>query len=1335
MIKGFVFLILLLSSLAICHGQQQCDLDSTRCHNVIRYQSGKISIQQQWQAEYWLPENRGALFADVDNDCIPEIIIARTYQDDIVIIDSRTGEKKYEIETLEHVSSTSSFLVADFDKDGNKEIVIATADFNNPPHLRDRLVCYDIEGNIIWVSDERIDRFDENDLYGTPATCDFNHDGVPEIYIFNKIYNGLTGVLLAEGGRNGMGFCDIERNQRNIVDTGPSVSIAANFDSDTSDIELAAGYTVYEVKINNPNGFIGNSMMPLNLEIDGDFKDGPTSLGDINLDGVLDIIVNYEHYTKESFIYVYTIANGQPELLARASHTDGSSLYFQPLVCDLTDSGTPSILIADNGIRCYYYDGSDLLKERWSYDVDAFDIRAFDLNNDGLTEIIANTYKRLYLLNQINDLPEVVESFICGKSRMTPLVGELDNTGETKICLFCGDTSWRSWDDPMLTMLEAADSTRGWSPSRGVWNQFPYYALHINDDVTVPTFQMDNAKFDQGKFNNFLSQHSSLNADGTFYRRASSLFGRISCINYDLQNEEYIIYFNIYNHSDASLTALSGMPVGFYSGDPQMGGQLVGVYNTGQDIPPGDSLINLTFTLQSPIASPIFMVVNSDRNTFVNIDETEFQQLECDYFDNFSQIIDLPEIVDITDTVCAGEDYVFLDTVILLEGEYFRKIQSRRGCDSIVGRLSLTTSDSAHVLEIVLACDSITWRDQVYFVSGTYKDRISVPDGCDSIYTLEATINPSVQDTQEVFACDYYVSNTDTIYDSGIYTFLGQTSEGCDSSHTIDLQINHSSSSEISHRACKSYLWKGNEYTSSGMVTFDTLNADGCDSSITLNLTIEDSIFVNETINICDGDTLVIFGEEVTSSKTLQRAFISMGGCDSLHTVNVLVDDVYRGQRGVSFCEGDSVFVIDRWFSTEGSHDVVKLNPSDCDSIITVVVTELEIVQSFDTISLCEGDTIQVFDTLISSGSNVARAFMSSNGCDSISNVNILERPAPVTTDTIRLCQGDTLDIFGQVITSSADLSETYTAQSGCDSTSSIHVSLANRYSVDSSVLVCPDDSVLLNGHWLFSDTTISISLQTVHGCDSIVNHDIHFLNTPEPPTFEIDCELGLISASISPGSEWDILWDNGDTTSTTFYQSGGRKEVSLSSQNGCFVSFTEVIEDVPDLSVLGLPGDTTLSPGSLLRLQLGLDNSQWKVLWLPDDLIDCNTCLNVNIKATTTTEITIILSHVSGCDLEHRFFIQFDESIYVPNIFTPNGDNLNDVFTAYFTDNISILRCEIYDRWGELVFSSSNDNGFGWDGTFNGENAPSAVYTYKLEYESTNNERKVVAGDLTLLR
>ncbi|MFN0014522.1 MAG: gliding motility-associated C-terminal domain-containing protein [Saprospiraceae bacterium] len=111
------------------------------------------------------------------------------------------------------------------------------------------------------------------------------------------------------------------------------------------------------------------------------------------------------------------------------------------------------------------------------------------------------------------------------------------------------------------------------------------------------------------------------------------------------------------------------------------------------------------------------------------------------------------------------------------------------------------------------------------------------------------------------------------------------------------------------------------------------------------------------------------------------------------------------------------------------------------------------------------------------------------------------------------------------------------------------------------------------------------------------------------------------------------------------------------------------------------------------------------------------------------------------GCETyQHRFEAKVKEGcpcpLIVPNAFTPDSDGINDVFLPECLCGFAAFRLSVFNRWGQMVFSS-DQSGTGWDGSYNGEQSPSDVYAFVLEFQPDTPEAvwQRQKGMVTLLR
>lgn len=136
-----------------------------------------------------------------------------------------------------------------------------------------------------------------------------------------------------------------------------------------------------------------------------------------------------------------------------------------------------------------------------------------------------------------------------------------------------------------------------------------------------------------------------------------------------------------------------------------------------------------------------------------------------------------------------------------------------------------------------------------------------------------------------------------------------------------------------------------------------------------------------------------------------------------------------------------------------------------------------------------------------------------------------------------------------------------------------------------------------------------------------------------------------------------------------------------------------------------------------------------------------CSQCQQYSFAPLVPGTIEMVVIDEYGCESISRFNIrvinQYD--VFIPSAFSPNGDNINDVFTIYggkTTEKVLYLR--LYDRWGEEVFLLQDfvpDGQSGWDGTFRNNELNPGVFVYATEIQFVNGVKKVFTGDVTLKR
>lgn len=139
---------------------------------------------------------------------------------------------------------------------------------------------------------------------------------------------------------------------------------------------------------------------------------------------------------------------------------------------------------------------------------------------------------------------------------------------------------------------------------------------------------------------------------------------------------------------------------------------------------------------------------------------------------------------------------------------------------------------------------------------------------------------------------------------------------------------------------------------------------------------------------------------------------------------------------------------------------------------------------------------------------------------------------------------------------------------------------------------------------------------------------------------------------------------------------------------------------------------------------------------WSPAIYCEDSKSATTLVRPPLTTTFTLTGTNEFGCESKDTITVFFDDEsdLRIPNAFTPNGDGINDRVKPIYTCNFILTEFCIYNRWGNLVFSTTNINQ-AWDGTFNGVACNSGVFYYYIKGKNNIDKEKLYKGDITLVR
>ena len=380
-------------------------------------------------------------------------------------------------------------------------------------------------------------------------------------------------------------------------------------------------------------------------------------------------------------------------------------------------------------------------------------------------------------------------------------------------------------------------------------------------------------------------------------------------------------------------------------------------------------------------------------------------------------------------------------------------------------------------------------------------------------------------------------------------------------------------------------------------------------------------------------------------------------------------------------------------------------------------------------------------------GSNALEYVVSGTYClndTSQFQIQVNSQPVSVNPTSLHLCNsaGSTVDLDQYTAGVFQTLTPFWTETSPFPT---------NQFDAPTGVL---DLSLLANGDYTFAyvlpadsmciNDTVKVNIQITE------NPIIAFSSDVVKGCFPLDVEF-INESSANPGSV--VTWDLGDGTGSSNnaivehqYTGIDCFDVTLTITADNLCTSTATITDM--ICVDPLPvASFNYNPQQVFSIDpttnfenTSLFNDQ--NLWNFDDGTysqEVSPTHQFPIGQVGNYQVELIVISDQGCrDTTYRIVIVKDQLIvYVPNTFTPDGDEHNNVFLPIMTAGFSPASYEfyVYNRWGELIFESS-DTQIGWDGTYSRGMSPVGIYTWVIRFKDDDNDEKhEMSGHVNLMR
>jgi len=498
---------------------------------------------------------------------------------------------------------------------------------------------------------------------------------------------------------------------------------------------------------------------------------------------------------------------------------------------------------------------------------------------------------------------------------------------------------------------------------------------------------------------------------------------------------------------------------------------------------------------------------------------------------------------------------------------------------------------------------------------------------------------------------------------------------------------------------------------------------------------------------ICSGDTTDFHGRRLYQSGLYRDTIQNMVGCDSIVQLELVVLPEDGSLIRDTICYGNTHWFGGRLRQGSGSYFDTLTNVLGCDSIVELQLYERPAITYAIDLAICPSDPIQFDGKTIDSTGIYQEIRTSSTGCDSITILNLLVREIPTSTVPITMCFGDSVEINNVFIKSSGLYSESLSDQNGCDSIANYDIQIAEEMSTNSiTETLCEGDSMWFDGSYLSQTGEYQEWTQSIAGCDSTT-----ILNLIVEPRVHLTSENLTIcegeSTQLNVQGAPSVIWTdtNGLSCETCPNPIIGpmRSTAYIASSPSCngTMASTEMLVTVLPVANLTLSGDTSILLGESALIRATTNDPDAIITWMDSnrDTI-CSNCLSTRVQPTQSTYYIAETYNNQGCIDRDSLYITtrdgcIEGELTVPNFVTPNGDGENDVFRIQWDGVKSVDAILIYNRWGELVFTSTEVDKNLWNGTIDGTNVNPGVYVYYVEYYCLNGNLQRRKGNVTVIK
>lgn len=518
--------------------------------------------------------------------------------------------------------------------------------------------------------------------------------------------------------------------------------------------------------------------------------------------------------------------------------------------------------------------------------------------------------------------------------------------------------------------------------------------------------------------------------------------------------------------------------------------------------------------------------------------------------------------INVVEAICFGDTLQLRGNSYTETDIYEILIPNPAGCDTLIKLdLLLIEPVESTVNDTICAGQIYTLGRQGYSQSGTYRDTL-----CDTIVSLSLTVLPLIETVIDTTICQgsFIEVSTFRYLTTGSYSNLLETSNGCDSLVTVELTVDPLIETQIDTTICTGQWIEINHvrYFDTGSYSSLLETEGGCDSLVSLQLTVIPLIETQIDTTICFGQWIEVGTFKYFESGPYSNLLETSAGCDSLVNLNLTVLPPPTTVIDTIICEGEWVEVNNIRYSETGTYPIFLETDNNCDSLVDLTLTVLDSVVHDMAISLCEGSSFTIGNTAYSTTGNYSQTLTGSNGCDSTVNLRLVISNSDFTNLEFDICEGEAYTVGTERFTEAGVYTISLLNQQNCDSLVRLNLSVIPRINNAISARICEGELYSIgNSEYKQSGTYVDTLVSSL-GCDSIVSLSL----SVEPlPVFEISGDTSLCEGEMSqliPSNSYTTYeWSTGAFTAELAVATAGTYTLTVTDDNGCRNSLSRTVQ------------------------------------------------------------------------------------------------------------------------------------------------------------------------------